>query len=137
MFDNIQNKGVRSDVGPSLITPRNISKLINNKGREEKSIYLLVCDFLPLGCFPEVVDRLSIVGKQRKFFEAEEDEGKRELALLAEPRGTWAFPALGCIETLGNWSGGADCKVSSNFALSSRSFIRVSKSPNKWVDQVH
>ena len=80
MFDNIQNKGVRSDVGPSLITPRNVSKLINNKWREEKSIYLLACDFLPQACFPEVVDRLSIVGKRRKFFEAEEDEGKRELA---------------------------------------------------------
>ena len=88
MFDNIQNKGVRSDVGPSLITPRNIRKLINNKGREEKSIYLFACDFLPLGCFPEVVARLSIVGKQRKFYEAEEEEGKRELALLTETQGT-------------------------------------------------
>ena len=68
MFGNIQNKGVRSDVGPILITARNVSKLINNKGREEKSIYLLVCDFLPLGCFPKVVDRLSIVEKRRKFF---------------------------------------------------------------------
>ena len=86
MFDNIQNKGGRSDGGPSLLTPRNVSKLINNKGMEEKSIYLLACDFLPLGCFPKVVDRLSIVGKQRKSFEAEEDKGKRELALLVEAR---------------------------------------------------
>ena len=88
MFDNIQDKGVRSDVGPSPIPPRNVSKLINNKGREEKSIHLLACNFLPLGCFPKVVDRLSIVGKRRKFFEAEEEEGKRELALLVEVRGT-------------------------------------------------
>ena len=71
MFDNIQNKGVRSDVGPSLITLRNVSKLINNKGSEEKSIYLLACDLLPLVYSPKLVDRLSIVGKWRKFFEAE------------------------------------------------------------------
>ena len=58
-----RTKGVRSDVDPSLITLRNVRKLIN-KGSEEKSIYILACDFPPLGCFPEVVDRLSIVGKR-------------------------------------------------------------------------
>ena len=88
MCDNIQNKGVCSDVGPSLITLRNVSKLINNKGSEEKSIYLLACDFLPLACFPKVVARLSIVGKRRKFFEAGEDKGKREFAILVVARGT-------------------------------------------------
>ena len=84
-------------------------------------------DFLP-GCFPEVVDRFSIVGKRRKFF----DPVDAGYAPLVVERGVKAFPPRGLVLTFGYTFGvnEAGLRLSSNFAFSSNSFILFSRSPN-------